>query len=99
MAQTSRRRRPGSMEQTMVPALQVSRYEPHTSMAPHNHAFASMNIIVAGEFEERIGKSERRYARGQIAFCPAGVTHSQTFGKSGARQIIFRPLESWLGYL
>jgi AraC family transcriptional regulator len=79
--------------------LQVLRYEPHATMAPHDHDHGSMNIIVGGDFQERIGRSERSYARGQIAFCPAGVTHSQTFGKAGARQIIFRPQDSWLAYL
>jgi len=79
--------------------LHVTRYEPRTTMAPHEHDHISLNIVVAGGFQERIGKDERNYARGQIALCPAGVTHSQTFGAAGARQIIFRPQESWLAYL
>ena len=83
----------------MFDNLRVTHYEPHAAMAPHEHAHASLNIVVAGDFEERIGRSERRYKRGHIALCPAGVTHSQTFGKSGARQIIFRPQDSWLAYL
>ena len=68
-------------------------------MAPHEHDLASLNIIVAGDFQERIGNDDRVYARGQIAFCPAGVTHSQKFGRTGARQIIFRPQDAWLAYL
>jgi AraC family transcriptional regulator len=77
----------------------ITSYEPHAAMAPHEHDHGSMNIVVGGNFLERIGRSERSYARGQIAFCPAGVTHSQKFGRTGARQIIFRPQDSWLAYL
>jgi AraC family transcriptional regulator len=83
----------------MFAALNVMQYQPHGAMAPHAHDHASLNIIVAGGFQERIGKDDRVYARGQIAYCPAGVTHSQKFGKDGARQIIFRPQDSWLAYL
>jgi AraC family transcriptional regulator len=79
--------------------LHVMNYEPHTAMAPHEHDHGSMNIVVGGDFLERIGRSERSYARGQIAFCPAGVIHSQKFGRTGARQIIFRLQDSWLAYL
>jgi AraC family transcriptional regulator len=79
--------------------LRITRYEPHTAMAPHHHDEASMNIVVNGDFVERIGRSERNYARGHAAFFPAGTTHSQRFGATGARQIIFRPCDSWLDYL
>ncbi len=79
--------------------LRVSRYEPSTSMPRHRHDEPSMNIVVGGGFLERIGRSERTYARGYAAFCPAGTVHSQVFGRSGARQIIFTPRESWLAYL
>jgi AraC family transcriptional regulator len=79
--------------------LRISRYHPHATMAPHRHDEPSMNIVVNGDFLERIGRGERDYARGHAAFCPAGTTHSQTFGKAGAMQIIFRPQDSWLDYL
>jgi AraC family transcriptional regulator len=79
--------------------LRVNDYPPFLSMAPHAHAEGSINIVVQGGFLERIGRSERDYARGHIAFFPAGATHSQVFGAAGARQIIFRPEASWLDYL
>src|SRR5580700_4557666 len=79
--------------------LRISRYQPHAAMAPHHHEEASMNIVVHGDFCERIGNDERSYARGHAAFFPAGMTHSQRFGAAGARQIIFRPHDSWLDYL
>jgi AraC family transcriptional regulator len=79
--------------------LRISRYQPHTAMPPHQHDDASLNIVVAGDFLERIGKDERIYTRGTAAFCPAATTHSQEFGATGVRQIIFKPHDSWLDYL
>src|ERR1700733_9955275 len=79
--------------------LRLSRYQPHSEMAPHQHDEASMNIVVAGGFLERIGKNERTYTRGTAAFCPAATMHSQIFGTTGVRQIIFKPDDSWLDYL
>jgi AraC family transcriptional regulator len=79
--------------------VRVRDYPARTSMQPHAHAEASMNIVVEGGFLERIGRQEREYARGQIALLPAGVTHSQSFGTRGTRQIIIRPQDCWLDYL
>jgi AraC family transcriptional regulator len=79
--------------------LRVVRYQPSAAMAPHDHETASLNIVVNGDFLERIGNSERNYAKGYVAFCPAGMRHSQQFGRSGARQIIFAPQASWIDYL
>jgi AraC family transcriptional regulator len=79
--------------------LRLGLYPASAAMAPHMHDTASMNIVVQGGFLERIGSRERSYARGHVAFVPAGMAHSQLFGVSGARQIIFRPQESWLDYL
>jgi AraC family transcriptional regulator len=79
--------------------LRISRYQAHTEMTPHQHDEASMNIVVAGQFLERIGRDERTYTRGTASFCPASTTHSQKFGATGVRQIIFKPHDSWLDYL
>src|SRR5277367_971603 len=79
--------------------LRISRYQPNTEMAPHQHDEASLNIVVSGDFLERIGRDERTYTRGTASFCPAATTHSQTFGARGVRQIIFKPDDSWLDYL
>ena len=79
--------------------LCVRNYAAHFSMAPHEHNEDSISIVMQGEFLERIGTRERRYARGHAVLFPAGVTHSQIFGAAGARQIIFTPRASWLQYL
>ncbi len=79
--------------------LRISRYQARTEMSPHQHDEPSMGIVVSGAFLERIGNDERTYSRGTASFCPAATTHSQQFGATGARQIIFRPADSWLEYL
>jgi AraC family transcriptional regulator len=79
--------------------LRIPRFAPWATMAPHQHDEDLMGIVVDGDFCEWIGQRERVYARGHASFFPAGLTHSQRFGSTGARQIIFRPRESWLDYL
>lgn len=79
--------------------LCVRRYAPRQVMPPHSHIESLMSIVVGGGFRETIGKSERLYSRGHVTFFPAGQTHAQEFGPSGARQIIFRPKEDWLAWL
>jgi len=79
--------------------LRVRRYAPRQVMLAHSHAEPLMSIVVRGGFRETIGKSERVYSHGHITFFPAGRTHAQDFGPSGARQIIFRPQQDWLAFL
>jgi len=79
--------------------LRLSRFTPNTVMPPHDHDYASLNIVVGGGITEKIGHGERRYVRGHASFCPAGFMHSQNFGSEGARQIIFRPQDAWVDYL
>ena len=77
----------------------VRRYAPRQVMPAHSHTEPLMSLVVSGGFRETIGKSERFYSHGHITFFPAGRTHAQDFGPSGARQIIFRPHQDWLSYL
>lgn len=83
----------------MQTTMNVRRYAPHSAMPLHDHAQASFGIVVGGDFEERVGRSERRYCRGTVTYCPAGVAHEQRFGPKGAQQIIVRPQDSWIAYL
>ena len=79
--------------------LRVRSYPPHTRMPPHMHEEASISLVVRGAFKENIGRGERDYARGHIAYLPPAVVHAQAFGRAGARQIIFTPQPAWLEYL
>jgi AraC family transcriptional regulator len=79
--------------------LQIRHYPAGTVMGPHAHEVDCLSLLVRGAFIERIGAGERAYTRGQIAYLPVGVVHSQTFGTAGAKQIIIRPHPDWLEYL
>jgi AraC family transcriptional regulator len=85
----------------MVPQAQpmVRDYGPGSAMAAHAHGEPSFSLVVVGGFEERIGGAARAYARGQVAFVPAGVAHAQSFGPRGARQVTVRPPDAWIDYL
>lgn len=78
---------------------QVRDYDAATSMSGHHHDEPGVSLVVRGAFLERIGGRERDYARGHLAYLPAGVTHAQAFGAGGARQVIFRPEADWIDYL
>lgn len=79
--------------------LHVRDYPAVSLMARHAHAAATLSIVVNGGFVERLGRAERDYGRGHIAFLPAGREHAQAFGPRGARQITFEPPSEWIEYL
>jgi AraC family transcriptional regulator len=68
-------------------------------MEPHIHEEPTFSLVVGGGYLERIGHSHRIYGTGLVAFCPAGMLHSQEFGAAGARQIILEPQPDWLAWL
>jgi AraC family transcriptional regulator len=79
--------------------LRVSSYRPNATMASHQHDKASLSIVIDGGYKEVIGKEERAYGRGFIVYCPPGMPHAQTFGSSGARQVVFNLPDDWVAYL
>ena len=79
--------------------VSVRNYAPHQVMRAHAHKEHLMSIVINGGFRENVGRSERFYAPGHVAFFPAGLVHAQEFGAMGARQVIFRTEERWLDYL
>jgi AraC family transcriptional regulator len=78
---------------------QVRNYDAASSMPGHQHDEPGVSLVVYGRFVERIGGRERDYARGDVAFLPAGVTHAQAYGAGGVRQVIFQPQADWIDYL
>jgi AraC family transcriptional regulator len=84
----------------MVPARpQLRTYRAGGSMDRHEHGEASLSLVVHGGFLEHIGRRTRDYARGHVAFFPAGVPHAQTFGPLGTRQVTITPEPAWIEYL
>lgn len=81
------------------PGLWIRDYPARWAMQPHQHDEASISIVVHGGFRETIGSHERDYARGHIAYLPAGVAHSQQFCSARTRQMILTARPAWLDYL
>jgi len=91
----------GAVESSMFvpPGLCIRDYPARAAMQPHHHDEASISIVVRGGFWETIGSHQRDYARGHIAYLPAGMAHSQQFGSAGTRQMILTARPAWLDYL
>lgn len=77
----------------------VRTYRAGSRMDRHEHDEPSLSLVVHGGFLEHIGRRTRDYARGHVAFFPAGMPHAQTFGPLGARQISIAPEAAWIDYL
>jgi AraC family transcriptional regulator len=80
-------------------SLRQRDYPAGATMALHAHPADTLSIVVGGDFIERVGGGERGYARGHVAFLPAGHEHAQAFGANGARQVTFEPRRHWVDYL
>lgn len=74
-------------------------YQAGSRIAPHAHASASLTLLLAGEYEERIGGRAAEHRADSLLICPADVAHAQVFGRLGARKIIVTPGEGLLDYL
>jgi AraC family transcriptional regulator len=79
--------------------VQIRAYSARMIMQPHAHENPCLSLLLRGAFLECVGRSEREYRRGHLAYLPQGVVHSQTFGANAVQQIIFQPQPDWLDYL
>ena len=60
-------------------------------MAPHSHEECSFTIVLDGAYRENICGRDMEHRSGAMLFYPAGELHSQSFGPTGSRKLIFRP--------
>ena len=79
--------------------LRVSTYQPNATMAPHSHEDCSFCVVINGTYREHIRDQHEQHGNGHMLFYPAGEVHSQEFGVSGSRKIIFTPQRSSLAFL
>jgi AraC family transcriptional regulator len=79
--------------------LRVSTYQPNATMAPHWHEDCSFCVVISGTYREHIRDQHEQHGNGHMLFYPAGEVHSQEFGVSGSRKIIFTPQPSSLEFL
>ena len=64
-------------------------------MDPHLHERASLCLVVEGSYGEKIHALEHEHGPRHLLYYPAYAVHSQTFGYTGAKKIIFTPRERW----
>jgi AraC family transcriptional regulator len=87
-----------ALEERMV-GLRISTYQPNATMAPHFHEECSFCLVINGSYREHIRDQHDVHRSGHMLFYPAGEMHSQEFGGSGSRKIIFTPQRSSLEFL
>ena len=71
--------------------IRLSRYAPAQVMAPHEHDEASLSLVLAGSYEERIRGRCGEFGAGALLVCPAHERHAQRFGAAGLRKIVLSP--------
>ena len=74
----------------------LKRYASGSAMQLHCHDAPRLCYVLRGTFGEAIGS--RRYSRnrGMILFRPAGMSHTEQFGRDGAMCGLFTPPPDWL---
>jgi AraC family transcriptional regulator len=80
-------------------SFRVTDYPARGMMAPHHHQEPSFIVVLGGRYLERIQGSEVEHNPGHMLFYPAFATHSQRFGPSGSRKLVFTPDGSALEHL
>jgi AraC family transcriptional regulator len=76
--------------------MALKRYAPASALPMHSHEIARLCYVLHGDFEEAI--ENRQYARhgGMVLFRPAGLQHTETFGRAGAICGLLSPPPAWL---
>lgn len=74
----------------------LKRYASGSAMQLHSHEAPRLCYVLRGTFEEAIGSRQYSRNRGMILFRPAGVFHTEQFGRDGAMCGLFTPPPEWL---
>lgn len=68
--------------------IKLNRYSPNLAMAQHDHAVASLSLVLRGTYQEVIRGRVDWLAAGALHFCPAAEPHRQTFGEFGTMKLV-----------
>jgi AraC family transcriptional regulator len=77
-------------------ASAIRRYAPARQLKFHSHAQARLCYVMRGNFEESIGARRYERRRGMILYRPAGLDHSEQFGRNGSMCGLLTPSQDWL---
>lgn len=61
-----------------------ARHAPSTSLLPHSHEHASLNVLLNGTFDEHYRYAFESCQPFSLLFRPVGVKHANHFGRNGA---------------
>jgi AraC family transcriptional regulator len=62
-------------------------YAPGARLAPHDHDFTYLSLVLRGGFEESVGRYTELARSASVVVMPRGVTHSECIGPNGARSV------------
>ena len=65
----------------------VNRHRPEAVLPRHGHAGASLSLVFAGEYVERIGRRSWRCEPLSLLYKPPGVEHSNHVGAAGLQAV------------
>ncbi|MEX2181741.1 MAG: AraC family transcriptional regulator [Gemmatimonadaceae bacterium] len=69
-------------------AVVESLHAPGMALTRHEHRWPTISLVVAGDFAEIFADGPRWCERGTVLIKPAGVPHSNWYGRQGARCLI-----------
>ncbi len=76
---------------TLFSEIKLQYYTPGLTMEAHRHSRASLSLVLAGSYEERIRGRCAEFAFGSLLVYPPHETHAQRFGAAGVRTLLFTP--------
>jgi AraC family transcriptional regulator len=72
------------------------RYPPHLSIGSHSHALPYFSLVVRGSYAERCDSRTQWCSAASLTFHPAGESHADRFGNTGARVFSIEIDSQWM---
>jgi AraC family transcriptional regulator len=63
-------------------------HRPHASLDWHEHEDLSLDVVVAGSFQEHVGAEVLERGIGSVVVKPSGVIHRNVYGPKGTRTLV-----------
>ena len=74
----------------------VRRYPASLQLPMHSHTQGRLCFVIRGNFQETIGPRNYERQRGAVLFRPAGLNHSEQFGRNESTCGLLTPTSKWL---
>ncbi len=63
--------------------IKLTRYAAGLRQRPHTHDRPHFSVVLAGCFEEEVGRTDHKFTAGRLALRPEGLRHGGMFGARG----------------